>query len=114
MNFNIETIPRFEKDVKKLKKKFPKIKNDLIDFVTELSNNPELGINLGENIFKVRVPNSSIPTGKSGGFRVITYYKTNDTLYLVTIYSKTEQDNILTEKLKKIIQEEITLKKYQT
>jgi len=114
MNFNIETIPRFEKDVKKLKKNFPKIKNDLIDFVTELSNNPELGINLGENIFKVRVPNSSIPTGKSGGFRVITYYKTNDTLYLVTIYSKTEQDNILTEKLKKIIQEEITLKKYQT
>jgi len=111
MNFNIETIPRFEKDVKKLKKKFPKIKNDLINLIDELSSNPEMGINLGENIFKVRFPNSSIPTGKSGGFRVITYYKINDTLYLVTIYSKTEQDSILTEKLKKIVQEEITLKK---
>ena len=107
MNFNIETIPRFEKDVKKLKKKFPKIKNDLVDFINELSLNPEIGINLGENIFKVRIPNSSIPTGKSGGFRIITYYKKNDTLYLVTIYSKTEQDNILTDKLKKIVQEEI-------
>jgi len=107
MNFNIETIPRFEKDVKKLKKKFPKIKNDLVDFINELSSNPELGINLGESIFKVRIPNSSIPTGKSGGFRIITYYKTNDTLYLVTIYSKTEQDSILTDKLKKIVQEEI-------
>jgi len=30
MNFNIETIPRFEKDAKKLKKKFPKIKDDLL------------------------------------------------------------------------------------
>ena len=107
MNYRIETIPRFEKDVKKLKKKFPKIKNDLLNFISELSNNPELGINLGENIFKARVSNSSIPTGKSGGFRVITYYKTDDILYLVTIYSKTKQDDILTEKLKKIVQEEI-------
>jgi len=107
MSYKIETIPRFEKDVKKLKKKFPKIKNDLLEFVNKLSLNPEIGINLGENIFKVRIQNSSIPTGKSGGFRVITYYKTDDILYLVTIYSKTEQDSILTEKLKKIVQEEI-------
>jgi len=107
MNFKIDTIPRFEKDVKKLKKKFPKIKNDLLKLINELSSNPELGINLGEHIFKVRFPNSSIPTGKSGGFRIITYYKTDNILYLVTMYSKTEQDNILTEKLKKIIQEEI-------
>ncbi len=62
MNFKIETIPRFEKDVKKLKKKFPKIKNDLINLIDELALNPEKGINLGENIFKVRFPNSSIPT----------------------------------------------------
>ena len=107
MTYKIETIPRFEKDVKKLKKKFPKIKGDLLSFIEELSSNPELGTNLGENIFKVRIPNSSIPTGKSGGFRIITYYKTDDVLYLVTIYSKTDQDTILTDKLKTIIQEEI-------
>jgi len=107
MNFKIETIPRFEKDVKKLKKKFPKIKNDLTVLINKLLLNPAIGINLGENIFKIRFPNSSIPTGKSGGFRIITYYKTDDILYLVTIYSKTEQDNILTEKLKKIVSEEV-------
>jgi len=107
MNFKIDTIPRFEKDVKKLKKKFPKIKNDLVKSINELSSNPELGINLGENIFKVRIQNSSIPAGKSGGFRIITYYKKDDILYLVTIYSKTEQDTILTAKLRKIIKEEI-------
>jgi mRNA-degrading endonuclease RelE of RelBE toxin-antitoxin system len=107
MNYKIETIPRFEKDVKKLKKKFPKIKSDLVNFVNQLLLNPKMGIDLGENIFKVRIPNSSIPTGKSGGFRIITYYKKDSILYLVTIYSKTEQDNILTDKLKKIIKEEI-------
>jgi len=31
----------------------------------------------------------------------------DDTLYLVTIYSKTEQDNILTEKLRNIVKMEI-------
>jgi len=107
MSYNIHTIPQFEKDVKRLKKKFPKIKNDLTNLLKQLSKNPKLGTNLGENIFKIRIPNSSIPTGKSGGFRVITYYKTDDTLYLITIYSKTEQDTILTEKLKQIIKEEI-------
>ena len=107
MNFKIETIPRFEKDVKKLKKKFPKIKNNLVSLIKSLSSNPELGINLGENIFKVRVPNSSIPTGKCGGFRVITYYKEEDILYLVTMYSKTEYNDILTNKLRQIVKEEI-------
>jgi len=107
MNFKIEIIPRFERDVKRLKKKFPNIKKDLIKLINELSVNPTSGIHLGENIFKIRIPNSSIPTGKSGGFRVITYYKQNDTLYLVTIYSKTQNDNILIEKLKEIIKEEI-------
>jgi len=66
MNYKIDTIPRFEKDAKKLKKRFPKIKNDLVKFINELSFNPELGINLGENIYKVRISNSSIPTGQSG------------------------------------------------
>ena len=81
MNYKIDTISRFEKDVKKLKKSFPKIKDDLIELVRYLSSNPELGTKLGENIYKIRVPNSSVPVGKSGGFRVITYYKIDDTLY---------------------------------
>ena len=107
MSFKIKTLSRFEKDVKRLKKRFPNIKKDLIELVNNLYKNPTMGISLGENIFRVRIPNSSIPTGKSGGFRVITYYKEGEVLYLVTIYSKTQRDNILTETLKQIIKEEI-------
>lgn len=109
MNYKIRTIPRFEKDVKKLKKKFPKIKDDLVEFIDKLSLNPMLGTDLGENIFKVRIANSSIPVGKSGGFRIITYYKLHDTVYLVSIYSKTQQDTVLTEKLKQIIKDEVNI-----
>lgn len=108
MSFKIETTPRFDKDVKKLNKRFPKLKTDLTKLVAELKNNPTMGTDLGENIYKIRLQNSSIPTGKSGGFRVISYYLVADTLYLVTMYSKTDQENILDSELKKIIQEEIT------
>ena len=71
MNCKIYTIPRFEKDVKKLQKRFPKIKNDLVRLIDDLSLKPKMGTHLGGNIFKIRIPNSSTPTGKSGGFRVI-------------------------------------------
>jgi hypothetical protein len=50
---------------------------------------------------------ASISSGKSGGFRVISYYFIADTLYLVTMYSKNDRENILDSELKKIIQQEI-------
>ena len=108
MNYKIQTTARFEKDVKRLKKNFPNIKSDVVQFVKDLRLNPNLGISLGDNIFKARIPNSSVPVGKRGGFRVVTYYEKDDILYLVTIYSKAQIDNILTNKLKQIVQTEIS------
>jgi len=103
MSYNIETIPSFDKDVKKLKKRFPNIRNDLKELIVELQDEPTLGTHLAEGFYKIRLKNSSIPTGKSGGFRVITYFVKNETLYLVSMYSKSDTDTILIEKLKEII-----------
>jgi len=107
MNYKIETLPQFDKDVKKLKKRFPKLKEDLKLLIKALNKNPELGTHLESGIFKIRLQNSSIPTGKSSGFRVITYYLRNEKLYLVTMYSKADKDSILTPKLKAIIAKEL-------
>jgi len=50
---------------------------------------------LGNSCYKIRLANSSIPTGKSGGFRIIYYHiDTNGTLYLMSMYSKNELENI--------------------
>ena len=64
MNFKVEAIPRFEKDIKNLKNKFPKLKTDLTKLLDDLVCNPELGVSLGENFYKIRIANTSIPTGK--------------------------------------------------
>jgi mRNA-degrading endonuclease RelE of RelBE toxin-antitoxin system len=104
MNYKIETIPRFDKDIKKLKKRFPKIKNDLIFLIEELSKNPNIGTHLENSIFKIRLQNSSIPTGKSGGFRVIYYFiDAENNLYLMSIYSKTQKENISENELLELL-----------
>ena len=45
-------------------------------------------------IYKARIINSDTGRGKSGGYRVIYYIVTQDLIRLVTIYSKTEQEDI--------------------
>ena len=66
-----------------------------------------LGVYLGFNLFKKRVKNSSIPTGKSGGFRVIIYKQVEDKMILISIYSKTEKENLSDEELSNIIKKNI-------
>lgn len=100
----IEPSPRFIKDAKNLAKKYKKLSDDLTQLQTVLIENPESGTSLGNNIYKIRIPNSSIPTGKSGGFRVITYYFSNDLLYLLTIYSKSDRESIQTDEINTIIE----------
>ena len=64
-------------------------------FVTELSQNPEQGIHLGSGVYKIRIAVASKGKGKSGGARVITQFKiVRQTVYLVSIYDKSEKENI--------------------
>jgi len=106
MSLKIISLTSFSKDVKKLYKKYRQIANDLKALKTELNKNPKTGVPLGSNCFKIRVPNSSIPTGKSGGFRVIYYFIDKEgTIYLMAMYSKSELETISDEKIIEILKE---------
>jgi len=95
MPCNISTIPEFDKNIKKLSKKYRNLKLDLQSLISELLKNPKIGTPLADSCYKIRVANSSVPTGKSKGFRVITYHIDKESnLYLLTIYSKSDQDSI--------------------
>lgn len=48
-------------------------------------------------MFKVRLKNSNIQKGKSGGYRVIYYIKTVDRIILATIYSKSDLADVDTQ-----------------
>ncbi len=78
MSFRIFTTPEFEKEIKKLAKKYPSLKKDYSLFLNSLQQNPLQGISLGNNIYKISLSISSKRTGKSRGARVISYLKIVD------------------------------------
>ena len=73
---------------------------DLTALLLKLEENPFEGESLGDNCYKVRMAISSKNKGKSGGARVITCIKiVNDEIHLLTMYDKSEIDNISDEYL---------------
>jgi len=107
MNLKILSLDNFLKEIKKLHKRYKSITKDLKQLKKELNENPKSGIKLGNNCYKIRLANSSVPTGKSGGFRVIYYYvDINDNIFLVHIYSKSDTGNISENRILEILKNE--------
>ena len=104
MSYSVIPIDRFKKEAKRLAKKYPSLKDDLLELSKTLSRNPQAGTPLGNNTYKVRVAIRSKGKGKSGGARVVTYLITEEKeIYLLLIYDKSEVENIDDKILKKLI-----------
>lgn len=104
MNYNIVVLPEFATQLKKLAKKYKKVKADLQNLAEVLKENPESGTVLHHSCYKIRVANSSVPTGKSGGFRVIYYFlDSHYNIYLMAIYSKTQKESISENELVELL-----------
>ena len=105
MNYSVETILPFEKEFKKLYKKYPSLKSDLLSLIDALQTNPFQGTALGNNFYKIRLSIQSKSKGKSGGARIITFVKIiQSKVYLVAIYDKSVQTNISKKELQLLLQ----------
>lgn len=49
--------------------------------------------------------NSDVQKGKSGGYRLIYYVKTSTKIILITIYSKSEHEDIAAAEIQQILTE---------
>ncbi len=104
MNFSVIPSEKFKKEVKRLIKKFPSLKQELAELNTVLEAKPETGTPLGNDTYKVRLAIKSKDKGKSGGARIITYVVTqNKEICLLTIYDKSEFESIDDKTIKAII-----------
>ena len=104
MSFKVQTISVFERQAKRLKKKFPSLKSELSQLIKQLEEEPDLGSFIGNNCYKIRLAISSKGKGKSGGGRVITHviFK-KDTVFLLSIYDKSEIDNLTDKEISELI-----------
>jgi mRNA-degrading endonuclease RelE of RelBE toxin-antitoxin system len=104
MSYKVVTIPPFDRQLKRLAKKYQSIKTDLAELGRQLADNPGMGTLLGQDCYKIRLAISSKGKGKSGGARIITHvYVDGDTIYLLAIYDKSEQDNISDKELGELL-----------
>jgi hypothetical protein len=114
MNIEVRITNNFKKEVKPLLKKYPSLLSELDDLQVELLSNPKLGESLGGGAHKIRLAIKSKRKGKSGGARVITLLESEiigflekdngkTIVNLITIYDKSETENILDKELKELI-----------
>ena len=69
-------------------------------------NNPECGIGIGQNCYKIRLSIKSKGKGKSGGGRVITHIHVVDKIiFLLSIFDKSEKENIDGDELDELLKE---------
>lgn len=102
---NFETVSKFDKEVKKLSKKYNLIKKDLNNFILDFETIHEKAISIKDNLYKVRLSNSNKNKGKRAGYRIYYYLKINDTVYLLTIYDKAQIESINEDILNQYIEE---------
>ncbi len=108
MSVTLHLHDEFKRQFRRLKKKYQSLTDDLEDFQKELIKNPLQGSDLGGGVRKIRMAITSKGKGKSGGARVLTLtvlVSDDADVTLLTIYDKSEIENVSDEYIKWLISE---------
>lgn len=109
MNYSIETLPNFDRQVKRLAKKYKSLKEDLQELTNALKSDPAVGADLGNGVRKVRMAIRAKGKGKSHGARVITHTAVisvrEGVVTLLAIYDKAEQSTITSKEIEQLLRE---------
>ena len=98
MDYKIKTAKSFDKEIKRLGKRYASIADDYAKLLLEISANPHLGTDLGGGLRKIRMAITSKGKGKSGGARVI-----ESEINLLYIYDKAERSSISKKEIEELL-----------
>ena len=106
MDFTILTTENFEKEYKKLLKKYPTLKQTFQTMVQNLKSgitqNAKALPGFSHKVYKVRLGDKQ--KGKRGGFRVIYFIQNSkNIIYLISIFSKSDKNNISNSEIVSIL-----------
>ncbi len=104
MSYNVVSIPPFDRQLKRLVKKFPSLKTEYAKLIESLEVEPKQGVLLTNNCFKIRIAIKSKGKGKSGGARIITHVQLMGNLvFLLSVYDKSEQNDITDKEIEYLL-----------
>lgn len=108
MHMQLEYTAEFKRDLRSLSRKYRHIQQDIQPVIEQLQSGNLIGDQVpgkGYTLFKVRVRNSDVQKGKSGGYRLIYYLKTSRKIILVTLYSKSDQGDVSASQIRQVLSE---------
>jgi mRNA-degrading endonuclease RelE of RelBE toxin-antitoxin system len=108
IDVDIRFTPEFKRNLRALSKRFRHLRSDIEPVIEQLLAGHFIGDQIprtGYTLYKVRIGNRDAQRGKSGGYRLIYYLRTPQSVILITIYSKSEQSDISTAEVRRIIRE---------
>ena len=75
MSYKVVFTQSFKRSIKRLEKRFRHVKADVHIAIQVLLQNSKLGVTIpgGSGIRKLRVQNSDLTKGKSGGYRLLYF-----------------------------------------
>jgi len=106
MKYEVQSIPPFDRQLKRLLKKYHSLKKEFIELIESLETNPIQGQSPGNDCYKVRLAVASKRKGKSGGARVITNFVVSKKIvFLISIYDKSEKDSLTDKELQELLKD---------
>ena len=100
----IRISDEFKAAYKRLKKKHKSLEADFEKLLLSLQENPRQGVEILEDVWKIRLNITSKGRGKSGGARVIVRIRiVADELQLLYIYDKADFENVSDSYLRDIL-----------
>lgn len=104
----IDLSPEYKQNLRALSKRYRNIRSDTQEVFEQVQAGNFVGdriVGLGENyiVIKVRIKNSNIQKGKSAGYRLIYQVESPTNVLLLTIYSKSDRDDISSAEILNIL-----------
>ncbi len=106
----IDLTPEYKQNLRYLSKKYRNIRSDTQTVIEQLQAGNFIGDRIpgmGKDyvVLKVRVKNSNLKKGKSAGYRLIYQVESTTSVLLLTIYSKSDREDISTNEIRSILLE---------
>ena len=109
MPYEVVFCKSFARCIKALRKRFPSVKNDVELAIEILLDNPSIGSAIpgAGGVRKLRVRNSDLSQGKSGGYRMLYYFEDIESrrLYLILLYAKTDREAVTLREIQTLIED---------
>lgn len=111
MLYKVLDVPEFSRTLLKLGRKYPSAIDIVDSFFEDLEAGTLKGVPVprlklkGDRVYKTRLDNPDANKGTKGGFRIIYYLVTSENeIYPLTIYSKSDTEDISPKEIMRMVQ----------